>query len=476
MKKTLLWLLALAFIFPVIGQVSAAQEEAFLTGDGYFLYQAESVYSGTICEEFSADLQPGETLTFTLDENSDFTGGEYVLWVRSNGNRERYDVLINGEPAASITRTGTDFGKAGMTLDRTEAPITLKAGDLLSLSVPEGEIYGWVDYIVLIAPDKELPPDPTNPNAGAGFRYEGEAYYDKTPDVTAEAADLQPGDTLTIPLKDNGEFVAGTYTLSVFSCGNREQFQVLVNGKAVGEITRGGTNFGMDQMTLDVLALPLTLTPEDTVSLVAQSGSYWGWVDFVSLQGEVKPEGDPVTVTDGALQFEAEFFYSRLNGRKYADLQPGTVIDLPLNTYEGFEEGWYNLTVRSCGTRECLYVRVNGKVLGSVSRLASGYGEEALSEDRFPTKIQLKPGDVLTLSAPADETYGWVDWVRLEKVQAPAEPLKPTETPETTPSVPQAQPTEPKANPGNALWIGIGAAVVVLAGIGAAVMIRKKKK
>lgn len=477
MKKAILYLLAFVLIFSVIGQVSAAQETdgAFLTGDGYFLYQAESVYSGAICEEFAADLQPGETLTFPLEENGDFSGGEYVLWVRSNGNREHYDVLVNGTPVTSVTRTGTDFGKSGMTLDCTEAPISLKTGDLLSLTVPDGEIYGWVDYIVLIAPDKELPPDPTNPNAGGGFRYEGEAYYTKTPDVCSEAADLQPGETLSIPLKDNGDFVAGTYTLSVYSCGNRERFTVLVNGETVGEITRTGTNFGMDQMTLDVLAVPLTLEPEDTVSLVAQSGAYWGWVDFVSLQGEVKPEGDPVTASDGALQYQAEFFYSRLNGRKYADFQPGTVMDIPLNTYEGFEEGWYNLTIRSCGTRECIYVRVNGKVIGSVSRLAGGYGEEEMSEDRFSTKIALKPEDVLTLSAPSDGTYGWVDWVRLEKAQAPAEP---TEAPETTPSVPQIQPTEPAGGKSNtpAILAGGTAAVLVIAGIVAAVIVIRKKR
>ncbi len=478
MKKTVLCFLVLVLLFSATGQVFAAEEaqQAFLTGDGYFLYQAESVYSGTICEEFATDLQPGETLTFTLDENPDFTGGEYVLWVRSCGNREQFDVLVNGESVGTITRTGTDFGKTSMTLDRTEGTITLKTGDMLSISASDGEIYGWVDYIVLMDPGKELPPDPTNPNVGAGFRYEGETYYAKTPDVTGEAADLQPGETMTIPLSDNGDFVAGTYTLSVYSCGNREQFDVLVNGESVGTITRTGTNFGMDQMTLDVLDVPLTLKPEDTISLVAPAGSYWGWVDFVSLQGEVKPQGNPVTAADGKLQYQAEFFYNRLDGQKYADLQPGTVIDIPLNTYEGFEAGWYNLTVRSCGTRECIYIRVNGKVLGSVSRLASGYGEEELSEDRFSKKVELKPEDVLTLSAPKDGTFGWVDWVQLEKAEAPAEP---TEAPETTPPTTAApQPTEPAdgaGNPGSVLWIVLAAALV-LAGIAIAVVLIWKKK
>ena len=79
--------------------------------------------------------------------------------------------------------------------------------------------------------------------------YEGEAYYTKQNDNPA--ADLQPGEQIRIPVSDNGRFKDGNYRVLVRSCGNREVFTIRVNGMDVGSISRGITDYGMDEMTTD---------------------------------------------------------------------------------------------------------------------------------------------------------------------------------------------------------------------------------
>lgn len=112
------------------------------------------------------------------------------------------------------------------------------------------------------------------------FQYEGETYYMQQKDGNP-AADLQPGEELTIPLSDNASFVPGIYRITVVSCGNRELMTIKLNGEEIGTINRKGTGFGMDQMTNDVLDLDVELTPDDSISIYGQEGSYWGWVDYV---------------------------------------------------------------------------------------------------------------------------------------------------------------------------------------------------
>lgn len=112
------------------------------------------------------------------------------------------------------------------------------------------------------------------------FKYEGEAYYMQQKDGNP-AADLQPGEELTIPLSDNSSFVPGIYRITVRSCGNREVMTIKLNGEEIGTINRKGTGFGMDQMTDDVLDMDIELTPDDSISIYGQEGEYWGWVDYV---------------------------------------------------------------------------------------------------------------------------------------------------------------------------------------------------
>lgn len=321
------------------------------------------------------------------------------------------------------------------------------------------------------------------------FIYQAEDYYSGT--ITeGVAADLQPGETLSFRLGKDAQFKAGTYLLTVYSCGNRESFDVLVNGTKVGTISRTGTGFGQDQMTYDKLQTEIKLKPEDTLSLVAPSGSYWGWVDFIVLDvcggsntgggsaatpteapaqeptpaEEPKPEGDSTESGEGYILYQTEFFYDKITQGHFADLQPKTTVEIPLNSYPDFKDGWYTITIRSCGSRETTFLRINGTVIGSVSRKATEFGDDKMTEDKYNKKVELKAGDTLTLAAPDDGTYGWVDWVRLNEADPPAGATENTGT----------QHTE-QARIGWVVWLIIGVAAAAAAA-GAFVVVRRKKK
>lgn len=488
----------LAFSAPVLAAESypAAATE---TGDGYYIYQTEYFYSGNISENVAADLQPGEKLEIPLSSNSDFVPGQYYLTIYSCGNREKFDILVNGEKVGTVERNGTGFGQNQMTYDKLTTALTLKAEDTVTLVAPGGEYWGWVDHIILDVDEhytpEEKPADPvekpddqpaepvTKTETGDGyFRWQGEAYYAKTPDGWPTVADLQPGENIAFPLSDNPDFTAGTYTLTVFSCGNRESIEVLVNGQSVGKILRSGTNFGLDQLTDDQLMVALELKPEDVLTIVGPTGAYYGWVDYITLTSgyEQGPsmDGNAVETGDGYVCYQAEYFYQMVAKNAYANLKAGTTIDIPLNTYEAFEDGWYTITVRSSGSRESMYLRVNGKVIGSVFRLASDCSEEGMSEDRYKVKVELKAGDVITLVAPSDGASGWVDWVRLNQVDPPAGAnTTPSETapPEqqTEPTV--SQPENPDGGNGTVIIVA-GAVAIVLVAAGVVFFVIRKKK
>jgi len=463
-------------------------EGAVEVGKGYVVYQTEHFYKGSIVEEVAADLQPGESIDITLDDS--FTAGTYNLWLRSCGNRESYDILLNGEAVGALHRTGTGFGQDQMTDDRLEAKLDLKPGDKITLAAPNDGTYGWVDSLRLDTNDWDPKQVPVRPVIGKAtetgdgyFLYQAEGYYSGNL-AEGTTADLQPGETIQFRLADNQDFRSGTYTLTIYSCGNREEFTILVNGKEVGRVSRSATGFGMDQMTYDKLSIPLELKSEDTLTLQAPSGEYWGWVDFIILDvgdqtGSAPLEGEPTEAGDGYFLYQSEFFYDKVAEGMAADLQPGTVIDIPLNSCEGFTAGWYNIIVAACGPRKGINLRINGKVIGSVSRLETGFGADEMTEDRFSKKVELGPDDVLTLSAPDDGTYGWVDYVKLVAAASPAGTAEekddigaPAETVDET----AKQDTEEKSNSILPVVIGIVAAAAGAAGAAvAAVKIRRRK-
>ena len=115
------------------------------------------------------------------------------------------------------------------------------------------------------------------------FIYQAEDYYTGALVADGAAADLQPDESIEFRLSDNSSFTTGRYRLTIRSCGNREAFHIAVNGIEVGTLGRTGTNFSMDDMTYDKMTLSLNLKPGDTLSITGQSGSYWGWIDFIVL-------------------------------------------------------------------------------------------------------------------------------------------------------------------------------------------------
>lgn len=78
-----------------------------------------------------------------------FMEGQYRIAVISNGTRERFDVLVNGQPAGSILRKPSDYGDNGMSSDRLERLLYLKPSDVVTIVGQDGDFYGWVSALVL---------------------------------------------------------------------------------------------------------------------------------------------------------------------------------------------------------------------------------------------------------------------------------------------------------------------------------------
>ena len=403
-KRFLSVLLIAAMLLSTVfhGGVSAQAEDESSLPDG-IIYQAEDYYTGNISEGAAADLQPGESIEIALASNSEFVAGKYILMIQSCGNREFFDILINGESVGAVSRTGTGFGMDQMTSDTLEAVLELKPEDVITIVAPDGGYYGWVDYLRLDAY--------TGPIINEDYYiYQAEDYY--TGNICeGVAADLQPGETIAITL--GSEFATGKYILTVSSCGNRESFEILINGESFGTINRIGTDYGMDQMSFDKLAGKiLQLRPGDVISIVAPADGY-GWVDYLCL--DVYGPEDGVETGVGYFCYQAEAFYDKLpgSGDCAADLQPGETIAVTLGSE--FAAGKYTLTVSSCGNRESFEILINGESVGTINRVGTDYGMNQMTPDTLEAVLVLKQGDVITVAAPEGGYYGWVDYLQLDK-------------------------------------------------------------
>lgn len=457
-------------------------DEAVETGNGYYIYQVEYFYAGNISEGVAADMQPNETISIKLHN---IPSQKYTLTVYSCGNRESFDILVNGEKVGTITRTGTGFGQDQMTYDKLETVLELDTDDVITIVAPE-EGYGWVDFVLLDVyaennggddtddpidgDDNNNPPagddndndDPADTDVtlpeGATETHEGyyvyQTEYFYNGNICEEvAADLQPGEQIEIALNANSDFAAGQYTLTIYSCGNRESFGILVNGEKVGTITRTGTGFGQDQMTYDKLEVVLELDADDVITIVAADDGY-GWVDFAILSvysentDEENPGGteaepgiddaDTEPDTDGTetqpdtkpkydvsydyIIYQCENYYSgNISEGVAADLQPGENLDILLGSDDTFQAGYYQLTVYSCGNRESFDVLVNGEKVGTITRTGTGFGQDQMTYDKLSVTLELKPEDTITLVAPDGQYYGWVDHIVLDVIREPAQ-------------------------------------------------------
>jgi len=380
------------------------------SANGGLYYCAQAYYPKEHSEPIG-DLQPGEQILFSVADNKDFRDGEYTLTVRSCGNRESFVVKVNGMKAGSISRKETGYGMGEMTEDRMGGTLTLKGGDVLAVEGQTGGKYGWVDYVMLTPTERtEVVSQQRH------FTWEAENYYKKQAETPT--ADLQPGEQIVIPLSDGEGFESGYYYIGVRSNGPRTALYVSLNGAFAGSVTRNATNYSMEAMTLDIMARPVYLTPEDTVALqspgeVNSPDGPWGWVDKLELIPA--PEARPEALEE--YRYPAAAYYKASVYLAAADLQAGDSISFTMSDQRAFQEGGYRLGILSNGNRERFDVSINGRPAGSVSRTETDYGDNGLTLDMLEQPVYLKPEDVVTITGQTGDFFGWVDSLVLQPVQ-----------------------------------------------------------
>lgn len=376
---------------------------------GKLIYQGEAYYQPQK-DNPAADLQPGEQILIPVSDNHGFTDGQYCIRIRSCGNREFFNIKVNGEKAGSISRKGTDYGIDQMTDDAMGTLLNLKGGDILSVEGEAGGKYGWVDYISLTPVAKS-----EGASNATSYTWEAENYYTRQKDNPA--ADLQPGDTIAIPLADNAEFADGNYYILVLSNGSRTAMGIKKNGILLGSITRNKTNYSMTSLTMDRLMRPVSLTKADTISIcdlqhAGEEESQYGWVDKMILI----PAGDASPQKKDEYRYPAQAYATASLFLQAADLAPEESLVIPLKDNPDFMEGSYRIMVISNGTRERFDVRINGNPVGSIYRKPSDYGDNGMSADVLNGTWHLKATDVITITGQSGDFYGWVNSLTLEPV------------------------------------------------------------
>lgn len=266
------------------------------------------------------------------------------------------------------------------------------------------------------------------------YVYEGEAYYKAQGENPA--ADFQPGSQMNIPLSDNADFKSGTYRLVVRSNGNRQLFHVKVNHEQVGTISRFGTDFQMHAMTDDAMAETLALNPSDLLTIEAEGGENYGWVDYVALErlGDKRDiqeksvaadrKQNKMSVAAATVTYRAADYYERkAEHGMCADLQPGESISFRVGDQPEFREGEYRIAVNSNGDRTRLLVKQNGNILGSIVRVkGNGFDRTDITRNLLNRNVLLKADDIITIEAPGSNPeegpWGWVE--NIELVTPPA--------------------------------------------------------
>lgn len=80
-----------------------------------YTFEGEDYYKEKLAEG-QADLQPGESFSFTMPEN--IVKGKYEVSVVSCGNRTKIGVAVGDNDAAYIVRNGNGFGMNQETTDQ----------------------------------------------------------------------------------------------------------------------------------------------------------------------------------------------------------------------------------------------------------------------------------------------------------------------------------------------------------------------
>ncbi|HIT65335.1 MAG TPA: hypothetical protein IAC37_13010 [Candidatus Ventrimonas merdavium] len=388
---------------------------------------------------------PAKKLELPILASDGFAEDDYLLYLYTTGTMRSYVISVNGVPMLTGTRNGSGYDMSYMEREVAGEMLHLKPGDLVTIQFPEQDAdnYGnWVDRVVFhtnrrptgsamedrwggrISKEKADQADPAAAGAtsqeNGALIYQGEAYYTSQSDNPA--ADLQPGEQILIPVSDHRGFVDGDYRLTIRSCGNREAFVVKVNGIRVGSISRRETNYGMDAMTDDSMGGAISLKAGDILAIEGQTGGKYGWVDYVALKNIAKAEAQSSQTN---YRWEAEDFYPKQKDNPAADLQPGEEIVIPLGSNPDFPEGEYYIMALECGNRTALDVKVNGNLIGSMTRNETGFSMSSMTLDILERPYRLSPGDTISLCGPGEPgdegPWGWVD----QLILIPAPVLEP---------------------------------------------------
>ncbi len=370
-------------------------------GEGYYKEQGGSL---------TGDLQPGAQIRIPLSDNALFRAGAYRLTIRSNGNRQKLIVKVNDIPVGNVLRPETSFDMTQMNDASLPETLYLSPSDILVIEGEDGGHYGWVDYVSLTRVETAA----IAQTPGAAVTWQAVGLYAK-PAEGYPAADLQPGDSLSLRVGDHAGFVPGAYRVAVSSNGNRTCLLVKLNGVPMGSIVRvTGSGFEKTDFTTNVMNHTLVLQPDDILTLEASGNAEegpWGWVETVSLL----PAPQPTGTVKPEYRYDGEDFYQASPYSPAADLQPLESIVVPVSNDPDFCAGLYRLSVLSNGTRELFHVAVNGIPVGDIRRKATGYSGIDYSQDYLDQILALKPGDVLTVTGQDGDHYGWVNYILLER-------------------------------------------------------------
>lgn len=408
-------------------------------------YEAENYYSVQLAGEgnSSADLQPGDSFTFTVSDEKQFAAGNYGLFVSANGNRTKLLVLINGQAAGVISLEAGEFDTASLKETAMTEVLSLTDGDEVTIyapGAPGAGPYGWIDYVKLTESEAK----PAEAKAKKKITLEAEDYYPDVLEEDGKAANLNnPAKSLEIPILASCGFEDKDYRLALYTTGTMHSFTVMVSGEEVLHQERSGSGYGMEYMTKEIGKQLIRLKPGDLLTIcfpVQDTDNYGNWVDKVVLNSNRKaPDGrintrfggriaenlaavllnsrEPKTLTEGRkLIYEGEAYYTKQNDNPAADFQPGEQIIIPVSDNSAFADGTYYLSVRSCGLREAFTIKVNGMEMGSISRRSNDYGMDMITEDKMGTELTLCAGDLLCVESAKGASWGWVDSVCLEPV------------------------------------------------------------
>lgn len=402
--------------------LESASEPATPAAKDRITLRAENWYGGTMDSSGGMNIRPNDSLDFVIREQDGFVEDDYSITVKSGGFRSGYTIKVNG---TTVTELSVRTCEWGLYLSSTASVrVHLKPGDVLSFYAADS--WGCIDAVILQkdgAPANTSMADrrggrtavPYYANSDGAkasgteprFIFQGEGYYQKQSDNPA--ADLQPGQQIEIPLLDNPNFVDGVYQVTIVSCGGRDHFFVKVNGLKSGRIDRQPNGYGMNKMTRDTLSTTVELNKGDLLCIEA-APTEWGWVDYIQLDLIQKAE---TPVERKSYEFKAMNFYGKKQAdTDTADLQPGESIEIPVAA-DGFEAGYYLVSATACGDRTKMSVEVNGEEVGWIQRNKNSYGIEAMVRDTMPVPVYLKPGDQLSICAPANGGWGWVEKVTL---------------------------------------------------------------